>query len=42
MENLYTRLPTVLAFMIKDMTLNSNFSVIPLVGHIKLMVYLKF
>ena len=42
MENLCTTHPMVIAFMVRDiMTLDGIFSIFPLTGLIKLMVYLK-
>ena len=42
MENLYTKRPAVIGFMVRDVVaLNGIFSIFPLAGCIKLMVYLQ-
>ena len=42
MENLYTKRPAVVAFMVRDVVaLNGIFGIFPLARRIKLMVYLQ-
>ena len=42
MEDLYTKRPAVVAFMVRDVVaLNGIFGIFPVAGRIKLMVYLQ-